>query len=133
MPKTRKEGMPSRVCAIEFCVVMKPSRAHTGATITLRSWRDTRPFLLKSTPNSADRTDMDISAIALNGLQQAERQLEHSASRIASLGTASAVADTVDLSTEKMAMISAKGQAAVDRAILKTGGEMQKTAIDVMA
>lgn len=79
---------------------------------------------------------MDISAIALQGLQQADAQLEQAAVRIASLGATSADGanlDTVDLSAEMVALISAKDLSAVNLNTLKTSDEMQKTAIDLMA
>ena len=52
------DGMPSLVCAIKFCVVMKPSRAHTRATIMLLSWTDTRgrpPFRPSAVPSQTRR------------------------------------------------------------------------------
>ncbi len=78
---------------------------------------------------------MDISAIALQGLQQADAQLEQAATRIASAGIASANGanlDTVDLSAEVVALISARDLSAVNLSTLKTGDEIQKTAIDLM-
>jgi len=79
---------------------------------------------------------MDISAIALQGVQQAEAQLEQAATKIASYGSASpdgANLDTVDLSTEMVALMSAKNQTSLNLAVMKTAGEVQKKLIDVMA
>ena len=79
---------------------------------------------------------MDISAIALQGVQQAEAQLEQAATKIASYGAASpdgANLDTVDLSTEMVALMSAKNQTSLNLAVMKTAGEVQKKLIDVMA
>ena len=84
----------------------------------------------------ADRTNMDLSAIALQGLQQADLQLEQAASRIASNGAASpagAGLDVADLSTEMVALISAQDQFSVNVSTLKTAGELQKNLIDLMA
>ena len=53
--------------------------------------------------NCADRSEMDLSAIALQGLQQADAQLNAAASKIASFGASSpdgAGLDPVDLSAE---------------------------------
>lgn len=79
---------------------------------------------------------MDLSGIALQGLQQADAQLDQAATGIASNGTASADGanlDTVDLSAEMVALMSAKNQTAINLKTLKTGDELQKTAIDLMA
>jgi len=91
---------------------------------------------LKLTPHSADIGDMDISAIALQGLQQAEAQLDQAATSIASFGAASpegAGLDTVDLSAEVVALLSARTQSAANLSTLKTADEMQKAVIDLMA
>jgi hypothetical protein len=85
---------------------------------------------------AADQKDMDLSAIALQGLQQATTQLEQAATRIASFGAASADGaslDTVDLSLEMVAMMAAKQQASVNLQNLKTAGEVTQSMIDVMA
>lgn len=79
---------------------------------------------------------MDLSAIALQGLQQADTQLEAAAARIASSGASSpdgAKLDVVDLSTEMVAPISAKTQFSANLTTLKTGDEIQKNLIDMMA
>jgi hypothetical protein len=79
---------------------------------------------------------MDISAIALQGLQQADSQLNSAAARIASFGSASpdgAELDVVDLSAEVIALASAKNQALDNISSLKTAGEVQKTLLDITA
>jgi len=79
---------------------------------------------------------MDISAIALQGLQQAEAQLDQAATSIASFGAASpegAGLDTVDLSAEVVALLSAKNQSAANLGTLKVADEMQKAVIDLIA
>jgi hypothetical protein len=79
---------------------------------------------------------MDLSAIAVQGLQQAETQLEAAATRIASMGADSSDGmslDTVDLSTEMVALMVAKAQASVSLKTLETAGEIAKNVIDVMA
>ena len=56
---------------------------------------------LKLAPDNADRTGMDLSAIALQGLHQASARLESAGSKIASFAASSPGAanqDTVDLS-----------------------------------
>jgi len=79
---------------------------------------------------------MDPSAIALQGLQQADAQLNTAATRIASAGATSpngANLDTVDLSAEVVALMSAKNQFSANLVTIKTADEMQKDVIDLMA
>jgi flagellar hook protein FlgE len=79
---------------------------------------------------------MDPSAIALQGLQQADVQLEAAASAIASEGVTSANRsnlDVVDLSAEMVALMSAQNSFSANLATLKTADQMQKTVIDLTA
>jgi hypothetical protein len=79
---------------------------------------------------------MDISAIALQGLQQADSQLESAAAKIASFGASSSDGggvDVVDLSAAVIALLTAKNQALVNIGTLKTAAEIQKTLLDVRA
>lgn len=78
---------------------------------------------------------MDVSSIALQGLELAQLQLEKSASRLASAGTSSpsgAPVDTVDLSQEAVAMLSAKNQFSANINVLKIADDMQKSAINLL-
>ena len=81
---------------------------------------------------------MDISAIALQGLEQAQVQLDAAATAIAGGGGSSSVssngqgADTVDLSTAVVALLSAKNQFALDIGVLKVADQAQKNLIDVV-
>ena len=79
---------------------------------------------------------MDLSAIALQGLEQARLN-----SRTPPLGwrvrgrtlpTAPAV-DSVDLSAEIVALMSAKTQFSANLSTLKTANQIQKSGLDVMA
>ena len=79
---------------------------------------------------------MDISAIALMGMQQAEARLEKAATRIASFGADAfdgANVDTVDLSSEMLAMMSARNEFSVNLKTLETANEVSKNTIDLMA
>ena len=79
---------------------------------------------------------MDLSAIALEGLQQADAQLEKAASRIASaaaLSPDSSNVDSVDLSAEMVALLAAKDQFSVNAATLKVASEVQKNTVDLLA
>jgi flagellar hook protein FlgE len=81
-------------------------------------------------------SDMDLSAIALQGLQQTGAQLDAAATRIASFGSTSpdgATLDTVDLSSAVVALMSAKDQFAANLATLKTADEIQQSTLNVMA
>jgi Flagellar basal body rod FlgEFG protein C-terminal len=78
---------------------------------------------------------MDISTIALQGLDQASAQLDAAASQIASAGASpdGANLDTVDLSTQMVALMSAQNLFAANLATLKTAEQMQKSVIDLTA
>jgi hypothetical protein len=79
---------------------------------------------------------MDLSAIALQGLQIADTQLDSAASRIAASGALSpdgANLDVVDLSAAMIALLSAKNLASANLATLKTANEVTQNVIDLMA
>jgi len=79
---------------------------------------------------------MDPSSIALQGLRQADIQLETAAARVASAGATSpdgANLDIVDLSTEMVALMSAQTLFEANLATLETAGQMQKSLIDTTA
>lgn len=79
---------------------------------------------------------MNLSAIALQGLEQANVQLEKAAIRIATAATPSSDGsnvDTVDLSAEMVAMLSAKNQFLAEIATLKVADEVQKNVVNLIA
>lgn len=78
---------------------------------------------------------MDLSSIALQGLQQAEAQAETAAANLVSAGSASSAAnlDTVDLSTQILALNSAQTLAELSAATLNTADQIQQTVIDLQA
>ncbi len=79
---------------------------------------------------------MDISAIALQGLEQANVPLNDAAVNLASAAALSpdgSNVDTVDISAEIVALLSAKNQFSVAAATLKTANEVQKNAVDLIA
>ena len=78
---------------------------------------------------------MDMSAVALGGLEQAQVQLENAAISLAGAAgsSSSASSDSVDLSAEIVALLSAKNDFAVNISVLKTADQIQKYAIDIMA
>jgi hypothetical protein len=78
---------------------------------------------------------MDISAVALAGLEQAQAQLESAATSLAGLAGSADLSssDSVDLSAGIIALMSAKNNSAVNISVLNTADEIQKQAIDLMA
>jgi hypothetical protein len=79
---------------------------------------------------------MDISGIALQGLQQADLELNRAASKIVSWSTQSIEetgVDTVDLSSAVVALMSAKNAYSVDLKVLKTAGEIQAEVADLLS
>jgi flagellar hook protein FlgE len=79
---------------------------------------------------------MNVSTIALQGLQQADAQLGSAASKIASFGASSptgANLDTVDLSAAVVALLSAKNLYSANLSTVKVADETQKTTIDLIA
>ncbi len=74
---------------------------------------------------------MDVSSIALGGLQQAQGQVEKAASRISAAGSGSP-ADTVDLSQNMVALLSAKSEFSANLNVLKVADEMQKSLVSVL-
>jgi flagellar hook protein FlgE len=79
---------------------------------------------------------MDISAIAIQGLNQADSQLQQAATAIASAGTQSAAGsnlDTVDLATEMVELLSARTLFAANLKTLSVASEIEKSAIDLKA
>ena len=78
---------------------------------------------------------MDLSAIALQGLQQADVQLETAASNLANAGANSAgpSLDIVDLASQIVALNSAKTLAQVNLEALKTADQIQKNVLNLIA
>jgi len=78
---------------------------------------------------------MDLSAIALQGLQQADTQLNAAAIRIASCGASAPDAanlDTVDLSSQVVALMAAKNAFAINLKTLQTANEVSQNLMNVM-
>ena len=77
---------------------------------------------------------MDPSAIALEGLHQADLQLEQAAARIARAGAASdGNVDVVDLSIELVALMTAKMLFDANLKTIETADQMQESLINVSA
>ena len=78
---------------------------------------------------------MDISAIALQRLDQAQAQWEAAASRLASAAVSpnGAPADTVALSEEAVALMAAKTDFAANLSVLQTANQIEQHLIELMA
>jgi flagellar hook-associated protein FlgK len=79
-----------------------------------------------------DKVSVEISAIALGGMNQAQTRLEGTANRLAKAADPAA-ADTVDLSAEMVALMEARNAFAVNAKVAATGDELQKSVIDLLA
>jgi flagellar basal body rod protein FlgC len=78
---------------------------------------------------------MDVSAIALSGLDRAQASFEKAASRIAAAGATTAdgtPSDTVDLAAAAVELASARQDFAANIAALKAADEMERRTIDVL-
>jgi len=71
---------------------------------------------------------MDISSVALGGIQSAETKFNRAAARVAQAGTD----DTVDLSTEAVNLLNAKDEFAANLKALEVGDDMTKQTLDML-
>jgi hypothetical protein len=78
---------------------------------------------------------MDLSAIALQGINQAQPQLDAATTSLASTGTppSSGGVDVVDVASQMVAMNSAEILLQLSLSTLKTADQLQKNAIDLLA
>ena len=76
---------------------------------------------------------MDISAIAIQGLDQAQTQLGDAAVAIANAAANGGPADIVALSEEAVALMSAKTDFSVNISVLHTAEQIDKQAVNLMA
>ncbi len=79
---------------------------------------------------------MDVSAIALQGLAQADADLEAAVAAVAGQGASSANGanlDVVSLASQMVAMSSAEALFQINASVLKTADEVQKNVLDITA
>jgi len=76
---------------------------------------------------------MQIFGAALQGLNAAESKLDRTAERISKTGTVQNGADSVDLASEMVNLMTAKEEYAANLKSLKAGDEMVKHTIDLLA
>jgi flagellar basal body rod protein FlgC len=79
---------------------------------------------------------MDISSVALQGLNKADLQLDNAASKIAGAGSSVSAGqlpvDTVDISQEAVSMLSAKNAFEANIKTLEVSNQMQQYAMDMI-
>ena len=71
---------------------------------------------------------MDFAGIALGGMQAAQQSLETTARRVASPDQ---TADIVDLSSEMVALLTAKNQFAMNAQVVHIADQMQRQVLDL--
>ena len=86
---------------------------------------------------SADKTGMQILAIAQQGLQQAESQVDKAAQGVAQASmngaTSHAPSDTVSLSDQMVSLMSANNQYDASLGLAQTAKEMEKQTLNLLA
>ena len=70
---------------------------------------------------------MEITAIALSGMDAAQERFERVAER-----TARPAEDSVDLSAEAVKMMEARNAFQANARVAQTGDEMERTALDIL-
>ena len=82
----------------------------------------------------SDKFHMDVTGIALGGMQTAQGMLEKTADRLANVGaiTAEGTGDTVDLSAEMVSLMTARQQFEANAAAFRTADEMQKNLVNML-
>jgi hypothetical protein len=94
-----------------------------------------KPNRLQKNRATADKSPVDISAIALQGLETSQAQFDQAAGRLASVGSPSpgtASVDTVDLSAQTISLLSAKNAFELNLSVMKIANEMQSHLVDLL-
>ena len=74
---------------------------------------------------------MDVMSAALSGMQNAQSTFERTAARIAAVSPETS--DSVDLSSEMVAMLAARNQFQTNAHVIRTADDMQKKLLDMLA
>ena len=83
----------------------------------------------------ADEIYMQLSSIALEALERAQAQLDLTAERLSGAGQVppdGAPVDTVDLSREVVALLSARTEFATHARVLETANEIDRQVVDLL-
>jgi flagellar hook protein FlgE len=75
---------------------------------------------------------MDLSAIALSGLQAAGAAVERAGRRVTAATSPESAADTVDLSTAMVGLLASQRQFEANLKVFQTADEMDRHTIDVL-
>jgi flagellar hook protein FlgE len=82
---------------------------------------------------SADKRNMEISAIALSGMQQAQTRLDKTATRIAAAADPSTPTDTADLSGNMVALLEARNAFAANAQTMRTADQIERNVLNILA
>jgi flagellar hook protein FlgE len=74
---------------------------------------------------------MDVMSAALGGMHNAQDTLQKTAERIAAVSPETS--DAVDLSSQMVAMLSARNQYQANARVIQTADDMQKKLFDMLA
>ncbi len=80
----------------------------------------------------SDEQNMDISAIALQGVEGVQSRFERAASQL-SRAASPAAGDVTDFSQTAVGLLSSKEDFEANLNVLKVADRMQRTAIDLLA
>jgi len=76
-------------------------------------------------------TSMDVMSVALGGMRNVQSTLERTAERIAAVSPETS--DSVDLSSQMVAMLAARNQFQSNARVIQTADDMQKTLLHLLA
>jgi len=92
---------------------------------------------LQDSWKAADKQFMDVMNAALGGMMVAQNSFDSAAQRIAGAVThptgSTQPPDSVDLSTEMVALLAARNQFEASAKVFQAGDKMQKKLLDLMA
>jgi len=74
---------------------------------------------------------MDITGIALRGMEAAQQSVEATGRRLANAATPEAAGDLVDLSADMVSLLAARNQFTANARVVHTADEMQKQMLDL--
>jgi len=74
---------------------------------------------------------MDVMSVALGGMRNVQSTLERTAERIAAVSPETS--DSVDLSSQMVAMLAARNQFQSNARVIQTADDMQKTLLSLLA
>jgi flagellar hook protein FlgE len=75
---------------------------------------------------------MDLSAIALSGLQAASAAVDTAGRRMIAATSLESSADTVDLSTAAVELLASKTQFEANIQVMKTANQMESHVLDIL-